>query len=179
MSASLCNYGCGTLSQHQQVQCGDYILGGIPSIAILECDNAITDFSNASQWTTAINTGRARIIKGIAAEIADPSPVEGESAVACGPENETYTFDWVLSYMDHNSTAQNDLFYDGLKTRRFRIAYYSCDDDTVRVVDAICNVTNASLVKPKRQGEREHYSVSIKWRSLNNPRRFAAPAGIF
>ena len=166
------------MTDHEQIACGEYKLGGISAVGILECDHSISDFSNASQYTAAIAAGKLRVIKGIKAEIPDPSPVDGEAAVACGPENELYTMDWSATITDMNVTAQNRLFYDALNNRRFYIVFYLCDSDEVAVVEHQANAV-ARLNVPLTKSERQRFIADLRWRTKKNPEVYDAPAGIF
>lgn len=160
-----------------QAEC-EYALGGIPAAAILDCDHGISDFSNGSQWTAAISAGKVKVIKNIKAEVPDASAVDGESATACGPENEVYTFDRTAEITDYNVNASNVEFYDKLNTRTFLAAFYLCDTDELLVVEQKCNAS-ARLIIPRTKDERQHFLATIRWRSLKGPKLFAAPAGIF
>ena len=61
--AVACSYNCTELDNHDKVQCGAFPKGGISTIAILECDHVITDFSSATQWPDAIDDRDAVLIE--------------------------------------------------------------------------------------------------------------------
>lgn len=173
-----CNYGCGTLEDHEQVVCGEYKNGGVSGVAIDDCNSGITDYSDAAEYTAAIAAGNLKVIKGIKGELPEATAVEGESAVGCGPENEVYTYDRTFTYTDMNVSAANTAFYNSLKKRRVKVIIYLCDSDEVLPVEYIANV-DAKLVVPRSNGERQHYMVTFRWRGLDDAVAVDAPAGIF
>jgi hypothetical protein len=176
--SQVCNYGCGTLEDHEQVLCGEYKNGGFSGVGIDDCASDISDYSDAAEWTSAIAAGHMKVIKGIKGELPEATAVEGESAVGCGPENEVYTYDRTFTFTDSNVSAANTAFYNSLKKRRVKIVPFACDSDEVLPVQYIANV-DAKLVVPRSNGERQHYMVTFRWRGLDDPVAVDAPAGIF
>lgn len=177
-----CNYGCATLPNHQQVTCNDYSLGGLSGVAILDCNHLITDFSNANQWNTEIAAGRARIIKGLKAEIPASSPTMVDAAIACGAAQDMLGQDTTVSWTDNNVTASNDDFYAKLSLRRAFIVVYSCQESEIRVSSDPASFTTPGAIVPMTDRERQSYAISGMFftKAGNIPMAlYTAPAGIF
>jgi hypothetical protein len=179
--ADYLEYGCGTLSEHEQVACGAYPKGGISAIGILEADHTITDFTNASQYTTNIANGNLRIIDGIRGTVPDPSPVEVDNPVGCGPDTLLAGFNWTATWMDANANAENISFYSQLNNRVTYLILFLCGSDEVMVVEQATNYIANSIMVPASNKELQMFNVtaraSIKQDEL--PMKYTAPSGIF
>lgn len=178
------NYLCSDIGDHELVTCGDYKKGGISAIAFLERDHTITDFTNASSWTTNINSGKAHIIggQGFKAEYPDPSPVETENPSACGATNILDGFDHQLNFMDANVKSQNDTFWENVNMQIGYLVFFHCQDDLISVVDDIdCTWIVTPANAPYSNKERRRYQGKVTWFSKPNvfPVLTTAPSGIF
>lgn len=174
-----CNYNCTDLPTHEQVECGDNLKGGIAGFAYLECDHTITDYSNATQWNTNINNGKAKIFKAIRGEKPEPSPVEGENPNACGgADTQVDTFDRSYEFTDYNVTAGNADVYNALNKRNGHLVVFYCEDQQVEVVEQAVNFV-ARDVSPRTRKEKRSYMVTAKWTAFDMPALYDAPSGIF
>ncbi len=169
------------LSDHEKNDCY-YPKGGISDVGILKTGSGITDYSNATQYETAITAGTLKLITGIKAELPEPSVVEGENPLACGSETIVDGNDYTLEVKDFNVNATNDEFYRLANISQFPgLIFNMCSEDQVRVVEAKIS-TNARLVIPISNKENQHYLVTFKWsQSVQEafPVLYDAPAGIF
>lgn len=175
-----CNYNCPEDNlEHTPNECEEFIPGGIDSIGFLKCgQTSITDFSNASQYTTAIGNGDLRLVEAVLAQMPVASPVEGPSTSACGPETRTNTFDRTITYMDYNVSEDNSLFYDQANRRKTYIVAHLCAGDKVMVIESPVKVVSVITV-PERENDNAHFEVTLSWRSYNGPEIADSPAGIF
>lgn len=177
------NYSCADIGTHERVPCGNYKKGGISVLAFLERDHTITDFTNPSQWTTNINSGKVHLIgyQGFKAEYPDASPVETENPSACGAANILDAFDHTLNFMDANVVATNDAFWENVNVQLGGLAWYNCVDGTLSVVDKDCTWIVTPANSPYSNKERRRYQGKVTWTSEPNefPDLYSAPAGIF
>lgn len=169
------------LSDHEKNNCY-YPKGGISAIAILKADHGIIDYTNASQWQSAITAGTVKIVSGIKADLPEPSVVEGENPVACGSETIVDGYDYTFETTDFNVNATNDEFYRLLNLSQFTgFAFFMCEEEQIRVVEQLVSF-NARLVIPRSNKEKQNYLVSAKWsQSVQEsfPVLYDAPTGIF
>jgi len=177
---SYIQYGCGDLPNHELVPCGVYPKGGISAIGILETDHTITDFTNAAQYTAAIANNSLNVIKNIRGNVPDPSPVEGDNPVGCGPDTILNGFNWTANWMDANVTSGNIDFYNQLNTRTTFLIIYLCDEDTVMVVERAVNYIGFNTV-PASNKELQMFNATARASLSANglPLKYDAPAGIF
>lgn len=138
-------------------------------MAVLDANHGITDFTNAGQWTTAINAGLVRIINRVKFNMPEASEVQADNPVACGAEQILDGFDYELQWIDANVNVFNDDFYKKLNVATKYFAWYNCDTDKIRVIEK--NVTfSARLMFPASNKEFQSYMVTG---------RFSAPADYF
>lgn len=175
---SVCDYNCTDLPEHEQIECGDNLSGGIAAVGILECDHTITDFTSTSEWNTNIASGKATIVRRIRGEKTEPSPVEVENPNACGSDTVLDTFDRQYEFTDDNVSAGNVAFYDALNGRTTNLVVYHCKDEDIEVVDQPVTWVVRD-VTPRTKKERRMYMITAKWTSKPMPALYDAPAGIF
>lgn len=177
-----CNYGCATLPAHQQADCGAYPLGGMSVAFLLECDHTITDFSNQAQWQANINSGKAKIIKGIKGEIPAASPNMQDSPVGCGAEQTIQGFDNTIHWTDKNVSALNDDFYAKLNGRRMFVGAYNCEEEEITISNALADFTAVPRAIPMSNKEQQLYDITGMFYSKVKEipfQTYNAPAGIF
>jgi hypothetical protein len=176
-----CDYNCTELPEHEKVQCGAYKKGGILAVGVLECDHSIANFSNASQTYAAITSGKLTLIQGVKAEYPDPSPIEGESPIACGATTVLDGFDHVLNIQDYNVTSANDSFFEALNKRTTYIVWYYCQEEEIRVVEKKVTWVCLPASSPLSNKEKQKYTVTAKWSSGVDefPVLYTAPSGIY
>lgn len=175
---SSCDYNCASLPEHEQIECGENLHGGISAIGILECDHTITDFTSASEWNTNITSGKANIARQIRGEKPEPSPVEVENPNACGFDTVLDTFDRTYEFTDDNVSAANQAYYDALNGRTTNLAVYYCQDNDIEVISHPVTWVVRD-VSPRSKKERRTYMLTAKWTAKPMPEIFAAPSGIF
>ena len=176
-----CSYNCVTLSNHDKIQCGAFPKGGISSLAILECDHTITDFSNATQWQDAIDADEATLIEPIKGIIPEFTEVTGPNVTACGSETILDGFDGTMTWMDYNVNTSNDNFYNELNQRQNFLVWYECETDKIRVVQLVVSFI-AKLNTPESNKEKQFYQLTAQWSTGTDdgiPPLFNAPSGIF
>lgn len=173
-----CGYQCTDLPDHEQVVCGEYLKGGISSIGILECDHTITNFTNAAQFTTAINSGDLTLIEPVVGDIPAASPVEGANPSGCGAATILDALDWTINVTDYNVTDGNMDFYNSLNRKRTYLIVYLCHDDKILVIEKPVSWIGI-YINPANEREKQSYTLTGKWTDLDQPMLFDAPAGIF
>lgn len=178
-----CTYNCTDLPNHEQIQCGLYRKGGFSAVGILECDHAITDFTNQQQYLDAIASDQLHILKGIKAQIPAATPVEGDNPIGCGSDTILDGFDRTVTWNDSNVSQDNNDFYDKLKVRTTFLILFNCNDDPndtgeISVVEVPTSYV-AFRVGPESSRERQFYDSTAKFSQLDEPTIFTAPADIF
>lgn len=168
------------LLDHVQTQCAAYKKGGIDAIAIIDNAN-ITDYTSQAQWLAAIAAETVKIIKGIKAEIPTGSPVTGDNPVGCGNDTIVDGFDYTISIMDSNVSADNDLFWASLNSRQFYIAVRLCNESEILVIELPVTITASQATVPLSNKERQKYEVTFAWSADADWafERVTEPAGIF
>lgn len=175
------NYCFTNLSDHERVQCGNYKNGGIDAVAIIDSDANISNYSSAAAWQAAINAENVKIVKGIKAELPEPSAVEGENPIGCGSETVLDGFDYSLTMRDYNVSAVNDEFWATANGQQYWIAFRLCNEDEIVVVELPVTVKATQAIVPTSNKEKQHYVVRLEWSADRNwyPSRHAEPAAIF
>ena len=178
---SYVNYEPEELPAYEANECY-YPKGGISKQAVLKEGHGITDFSDETQVNAAIAAGTFVVIEGLKSELPEPSVVEGESPVACGPETITDGYDYTLETMDFNVNEANDAFYAALNKSTFSgLVIYLCEQEKIRVIEKKITF-NSRLVIPRSNKEKQHYLITSKWyQDVNEPFPvlYDAPTGIF
>lgn len=162
--------------------CAEEVLGGQDQMVLLDCDHQLTDPSNGTQLNAEITAGRAILIKNVKVGMDAASPVELDSNIA----NRTPTlvnYDRSLSYIDGNINNHNvNTFYPTWFNGRTLggIIIYENGNDTKAVtwINKPCRATGSRIIPPDNN-EFQRFEGTIKWRSIDEPRRYAAPTGVF
>lgn len=176
-----CNYGCEEMPDHLENLCNDWQYGGGDSVAFLECDHNIIDFSDESEWNTAITAGKVHFAKQVKVDYPDASPVEGENPVGGDTETVLDSLDHILQIFDFNVQNANDTFYETANTRKFHLAWREKTNGKIRVVEVPVNVVALPSNLPQAKSEKQRYNVQAKWRSKPNvfPQLFDEPGTLF
>lgn len=175
-----CDYNCAGLPDHEQIQCGQWLKGGISAVAYLDCDHSITDWSDQTEWEAAIAAGKVKIASPVKATMPEGAAVEGENPNGCGSANIVDTYDRTAEIKDFNVTQGNIDFYNQLnRQKKVLVLFQGCEDaDRIFVVDS--KVTfNARHVIPENNREKQMFMITGIWTSFDMPTFFDAPAGIF
>ena len=178
--ANACDYNCTALPDHEQIQCGAWLKGGISAVAFIDCSTTITDFSDAAQWTAAIAAGEVKIANPVKASMPEGSAVEGENPNGCGAATIVDTYDRSVEIKDFNVTASNIDFYNQLnQQKKYLVLYQGCDGaDRIWVIDTGV-VFNARNVIPENNREKQMFMITGTWTEYNMPLFYDAPVGIF
>lgn len=170
------------LDAHEQNGCF-YPKGGNSAAFVLKEGHGITDFANATQWTSAINAGTARIFTPIKGEFPEPTAVEGENVTACGPDTILDGFDNVFDWKDFNVNATNDEVYGQLNRSEFSgFGWYNCSSEQIRVIERGVNFVATPASSPVSNKEKQFYHAIAKWSTSvqdSFPVLYEAPVGIF
>jgi len=171
---------CATLPDHIENACNDYQKGGFPSAAIVNQDHTITDWSDAAQWATNINSGAIKIIDRIKASIPENSEIKSDNPVACGAQQILDGFDWSCEWMDGNRNTFNDDFYRNLNKKESFLVLWNKDQAKFIVVDRPVSFI-AKPVYPGSNRENQYYSVKAEWSSSDDwfPTEVPEAAGVF
>ena len=149
-----CSYNCIDLDNHDKIQCGKFPKGGISTMAILECDHTITDFSSATQWQDAIDDREAVLIEPIRGIFPEAAEIVGVNPTACGSQDILDGFDNTFTWMDFNVSSSNDNFYNEVNQRSSFLVWYECDTDKIRVVELVTTFI-VKLNQPESNKEKE------------------------
>lgn len=176
---------CNDLPTYVVDDCPTFKLTGISAIAVLKFDIAddISDYTNATQWNTAITNGNATIIGGESAfkGIYTPNEITVSNPGACGAENILQGFAHELQVTDAVVSSTNDTFYEGLNKFKGYIALYYCNEDEIRVFDQ--DTVNFAIMPPANPDGKEiqRYSGMVRWETDLDEfgTLYTAPVGIF
>jgi hypothetical protein len=175
-----CDYNCVDLPDHEQIDCGLYLKGGMGAGAIVSCDHTIVDWSSTSEWEENIASGKVKIVKPIRGSFPEPAAVEGENPNGCGALNVVDTFDRTLEYKDFNVSAANIDFYNQLNRRQsFFVGFQGCQGaDRIWVVDSPIT-WNARQPLDENNRIKLMFLVTGSWTEFDMPTFYDAPTGIF
>lgn len=175
------DYCFSNLPDFQQIQCANWLHGGIDGLIIFETDGSITDYTILAQWTAMISGGTATQIVNIKGDFPDGSPVDGENPIGCGTDTVLDGFDFALNIMDYNVNAANDANYAGINGGTYYIAVHLCGEDQLWIVEANVTVTAIPANIPTSIKEKQRYSTSYKWSVGKDwyPIRITSPVGLF
>ena len=170
---------CAALGDHVAQDCL-FRKGGFPSMAVINLDHTITNWEDATQWQTNIDSGKVKIANRVKVSVPNPTPVKNDSPIGTGPQQITDGFDWKLEGTDANRNAFNDDFYKSLNLKSVYIVLWNQDESEIIVIDEPARFT-ASPTFPASNRERQQYALEAEWSSRPNwfPTTFAEPAGIF
>lgn len=179
------NYNCSDpLDDYEENDCQDLVLGGKSAMIVLYCNHTVTDPSNATQITSNINAGTAKLITGISATIEAVSPIQVDPLIPCQTQR-LVNYDRTGLYRNQNVSSSNDEFHNLLfNGQNFGgLILYNCSPDrsgnnSVDWIDAAVNFVGGKI-SPPNNNELQRYEATFAWRSLNGPISFPAPAGIF
>lgn len=181
--SQLCNYGCAALPDHQQVDCNDYSPGGIPSAALIECDQTtITDFTNATQWNAAIANGSAKLLLNIKGEIPAASPIMVDNPVGCGADQIINGMTNTATWTDANVSGNNDSLYASLNMRRYYLVFFMCKAEAIRVSAEPVDFQAIPVAVPNNDTAMQMFSVTATFKTNVGEIPFVlydAPSGIF
>lgn len=176
-----CDYSCTDLPAHEQVVCGEFLLGGISDAALLDCDHTITDWTSEAEWQTNIDAGKVGLIKNIRGSIPEPSPVEGENPNGCGAATQIDTYDRTAMYKDYNVTASNIDMYNQLNRQKKQLVLrQKCQTGggKIWVIDTAA-VYNAIQGVNENNREKLMFTVTASWTEFDMPMFYDEPTGIF
>lgn len=170
------------LGAHEKFVCGPKF-GGQKAVAVLKYGHGIVDFSDTTEWQTAIAAGNVVLIEGIKGSIPDASPVEGESVTGCGSETVLDGFDRTAVWKDAQITNGNNTFYRQLnsQTGYSGMVFFYCQNDEIEVIETKINFTALPATSPESNKEKRFYNVTAKWyTSVNDEfgQIFGMPAGV-
>lgn len=171
---------CAVLPDHVENECAKYLKGGFPSIAFVDKDHTITDWTNGTQWAANVLSGKVKVVNRIKANIPEPSPILVDNPVACGAEQICDGFDWKLELLDGARNVFNDEFYKTLNKKTGYIVLWNKDENKIIIIDQDTNKI-AFPVYPASNREHQHYKVSGAWVSANDwfPTTAVAPTNVF
>ncbi len=176
----ICDYNCSDIAEHDEQQCVEYTFGGISAAAALECDHSIVDFTDPTEWDTAITAGEATIFSRIKGEIPDGSDVESESLIGC-KDTDLDGHDQVFNFKDGQVSDTNDTWAASLTGRTTYLVVYLCDSDEILITPTTGQWSVRAAMVPGSRKEKQMYNGSFKWfqKTGTSVTRVAAPTGIF
>jgi len=175
MAISYCSEAFGN---HELINCGAWEKGGIDAIAVMETDHTITDFTNASQWTTNITSGKVEIVKQVAGELPEASDVDVDNPVGGGNPQINDGFTWTTTIEDANVSATNDSFWEGVNGKTIYLTLRLKNSGQILYIsDAVEAI--AKPIVPKNKTDLQKYMVTFRWEGRTFPARYTEPSGIF
>lgn len=179
MSNNCVNYNCADLPDYASNDCNDKLQGGISAIIVLECDHTITDPSNASEVSSNLTSGKARLVEPIQVGVDAASPVEVPSGVA-GEEDVVATYERSLSIVDPNINDTSIDFWNEVLTGRALggVILYEREEGTVTWIDSAVSFKGSRII-PNVVTDIQRFEATMTWKSLTEGLRYTAPAGIF
>lgn len=174
-------YGCSPLPNHQLVNCGNYGFGGIPSIGVLlDSSDFVTpaDWSSASAYTNAYNSGRMVVINNIRGTVPDATPSEIDNPVGCFSNTIVGGFDWTITWIDANTTDSNIDFYRALNKRVANLIIYIPKSNEVMVVESATNFVCNPIVVPASNRELQQFNCMARtsFGPSDLPQKYPAPS---
>lgn len=174
-----CNYNCTELPEHEQIDCGEWLKGGISAVGVLECDHEIADFTSAVETQAAIDAGKLTIFKAIKGQMPDASPLTVDNPVGgCGSPTKVINFDRTASWTDANVTAGNVDTYNALNRRNAGLILYQCDSGMITVIDEDGGFVSTQMI-PESGSDLQKFTTTYSWRKFDGPPMYEAPAGIY
>lgn len=172
---------CAELPDHLEQNCSNFKHGGFSSVAVLKLGHPITDYTDASQWQSAISGGFVKIINQIKAQLVEASEVTVDNPVACGAEQILDGFNGQVSWMDANVNQGNIDFYKTLNIYKGNVVLYSCTENEITVIEDTVSFI-AKLIQPANRTELQSFSVVGNYTTNPEggiPSIYTAPANIF
>lgn len=176
------DYNCTDLEDHLMNDCAEELGGGQDQAVLLDCDHAITDFSNGTQINNAITAGTAILLKNVKIGLDLPSPIEIDSNIA-NRTQKLVNYDRTGTLIDGNINHHNvNTFYPSWLSGRALggMIIYENGNDTkaVTVIDSPIQATGGRILPPDNN-EFQRFEVAFKWRKKTDPKRYDAPTGVF
>lgn len=161
----------------------DRLVGGSSQAIFLEVGHAITDPSDDTEITTALNNGSAHLVQQIAFWVDAASPIEQDSLVPCETSS-LVNYDRTGGYVNPNVTNQNVSFHDNLFDGRTfgGVIFAGCGKDGI--TDKVYWINHpiklkGSLIFPRPNSEFQRFEGTWAGRSMNNHTVHNVPPGIF
>lgn len=134
------NYCQDSIPEYAENTCQIYQLGGISDLAVIDYDPQNPafegiDWEDLTDWNTLIAAGLVRLVKGINANVGDPSDVTTANPVGCGVDNIKIKSTTEITYTDANVSAENTNFYSALDGRATWLAIFWCQEGTFRLIN--------------------------------------------
>ena len=174
-------YNCSELEDHEYLDCGDLLLGGIPGAVFLDCNHELTDPTSAAQINAEVAAGRAKIVLNVMIGVPAASDITVPRLIAGRPDtvvNRTRTF----TIKDENVTPNNVTFYNSLWGGRELggvILYEGEDNDQVTWIDKSVTGTGSRII-PENTTEQQRFEGTFTWLQKEEPAiHQPAPVGIF
>lgn len=173
------------LGDHLPNDCGEELLGGGSGILLLECDNTLTEPSNATKINEQIALGKATLILGVKIGLDLPSPVMTDSNIV-GATQTLVTYERSGTLSDSNVNSNNVTLYDIIGGgRKFggAIIYIKGTEESnagakIFYIDAAIQFTGGLPMK-NNNDEIMMFQYILKWRKKTMQQLADAPVGIF
>lgn len=175
------DYCFSNLPDFQQIECAQWLQGGIDGIILFEVDASIADYTDLANWTTLISNGDATKIVNIKGELPSGTPVETDNPIGCGNDTALTGFDLDLHVMDSNVTAANDANYASINGQVYYMAIHLCNDNQLLIIETPVTVIAPQANVPASKKERQFYDTHYKWTFDKDESytRITSPSGLF
>ncbi len=181
--ANCINYNCDDQIGDQVLNdCGIELQGGIDAVIFLECDNQLTDPSDAAEIQAELDAGRATIFNNVKYSLDPPSPVKIASNVACAPDK-IVRYDRTGTLVDGNVNDANvDVYNEVFSGRSFGgLILHECETGKVTWIDEEIIVEGGRVI-PDNNGEFQTFTGVFNFQTKPDQvdgNIFDEPVGIF
>ena len=171
------------LPDHENINCDNYLPGGITECVIFDEDATTTDYTDGGQIQADITAGRATLLTDMILDLPQPS----EKSVANPVDNRAITagYDRTLNIVDWNVTAGNVEFYNAANAFLAKaVLIYEPLNDGVGHTQLIFETKSGisfSVNKevPQGDGTFQQFAGVATWSKFDMPVIKDIPAGIF
>lgn len=173
------NYCDEDIGEHTEIECQQYLPGGVSAIIIVTKGNLIADASDATEINAAIADGFAKVILGVTFDIPRGSDITQTNPVACGEDlvvNRTNT----VNLFDANVSPENGEFYDSLDGKNIaQIIAFDCETDYVTNIAPRGPISfSVGFVSPPTNGEFQRYESTGTFKGKGVIKKVTKPLGI-
>jgi hypothetical protein len=183
---SLEKYCCPSLGTKGTICASDKRKGGISALGILKIGQvSITDYTDETEWATAIANGDAVLISDIRGELTEASEIESDRLIGCGNETELDGFNQLLTWQDRAVNQANNQFYQQLNGCTYHLVIFDCQKNGTDIIHVVDDNEVSFVCKPVMieagTTTTQKYMCSAKWTSNFDefPTQYSAPTGIF
>jgi hypothetical protein len=180
--ANCVGYNCSDFEEFLLNDCSEELLGGQDQAVLIKCGTIISDPSDGTEILAQIALGNAVLIQNVKVGIDAPSPIEVDSNIALR-SSKVVNYDRTATWMDGNVNNNNvNTFYPSILNGAAiggAIIYENGNDTkAVTFINEPIQMVGGRIL-PADNNEFQRFEATLKWKSLTDPTRHAAPSGVF